>query len=182
MHLALLRGVNVGGKNRAPMADIKRAVENLGFERVSTYINSGNVLFDAGRRSAVAGLTTDIERAIEGAVGFHVDVLVWDLGRLRKLVRSIRDEWVNNDVLRCDVIFLWPDVDDPGIVDDLPRNPEVDEVTYLPGALVWRFERAHAGRSRLNKVVGTPVYRRMSIRNVTTVRTLLQKMEDSAAA
>lgn len=172
MHLALLRGVNVGGKNRAPMADLKRAVEGLGFERVSTYINSGNVLFDSGRRRAVARLTADLEEAIEAAVGFHVDVLLWDERRLRDLVEAIPDEWANDDATRCDVIFLWPDVDDPGIVEDLPKNPEVDRVTYLPGALVWRFDRGHAGRSRMNRLIGRDIYRRMTIRNVTTVRKL----------
>jgi len=176
MHLALLRGVNVGGKNRAPMADIKRAVEDLGFVRVSTYINSGNVLFDAGRRRG-ARLAADIEGAIEGAVGFHVEVLLWDEERLRDLVGAIPDTWVNDDATRCDVIFLWADADDPAIVDDLPLNPEVDRVTYLPGALVWRFDRQHAGRSRMNKLIGRDIYRRMTIRNVTTVRKLLALLD-----
>ena len=46
-YIALLRGINVGGNNMIKMADLKAAFERRGFQRVSTYINSGNVLFDS---------------------------------------------------------------------------------------------------------------------------------------
>ncbi len=52
-------------------------------------------------------------------------------------------------------------------------------MTYLPGALVWRFDRPDAGRSRMNKLIGRDIYRRMTIRNVTTVRKLLALLDQA---
>ena len=62
-YVALLRGINVGGRNKVAMADLREAFEDAGFRAVRTYIQSGNVLFDstAARRS----LETDIERMLE---------------------------------------------------------------------------------------------------------------------
>jgi len=180
MHLALLRGVNVGGRNKVAMADLRRALEQGGFDRVSTYINSGNVMFDPGEREATR-LTAEVEAAIEAASGFHVDVLLWDLERLEGLVSDVPPDWVNDAATRCDVLFLWPDVDDPATLERVARNPEVDEVVYLPGALVWRIDRALVGRSKLRLVIGTDLYRRLTIRNATTVRTLLGLMRGTAS-
>src|SRR5262245_20078849 len=74
-YLALLRGVNVGGKTLIKMADLRKCVEGLGFDGVSTYIASGNVLFESGERDA-ANLATKIERAIEQQFGLPVKVIV----------------------------------------------------------------------------------------------------------
>jgi uncharacterized protein (DUF1697 family) len=63
-YVALLRGINVGGRTLVKMADLKTCFENLGFDRVSTYIASGNVLFDSDEEDA-AKLATTIEGAIE---------------------------------------------------------------------------------------------------------------------
>jgi hypothetical protein len=52
MYLALLRGINVGGKNKVPMAELKACFEELGCENVRTYIASGNVIFESGKSSA----------------------------------------------------------------------------------------------------------------------------------
>ena len=61
-YVALLRGINVGGKTLIKMADLKACFEELGFDQVSTYIASGNVLFDSGRTDA-AKLEAKIGRA-----------------------------------------------------------------------------------------------------------------------
>ena len=50
-YIALLRGVNVGGKNKVAMGDLRVCFESLGFENVTTYINSGNVVFDSPQKS-----------------------------------------------------------------------------------------------------------------------------------
>ena len=57
-YVALLRGINVGGKNLIKMADLKACFEEHGFERVVTYIQSGNVLFESGESSSASRNTT----------------------------------------------------------------------------------------------------------------------------
>jgi len=76
MHMvALLRGINVGGHRKVPMAALCLAAEGAGFKDVKTYIQSGNLVFSAGRLS-VAQTASRLEGAIEQRFGFAVDVIV----------------------------------------------------------------------------------------------------------
>ena len=73
--ISLLRGVNVGGHHKVKMAELQTLYKSLGFEDVRTHINSGNVVFRTAERD-LAGLRERIEKAIEKACGFHVDVIL----------------------------------------------------------------------------------------------------------
>lgn len=169
--MALLRGVNVGGKSTVSMAALAETFRGLGFGDVRTYINSGNVIFSAAATPG-ASLTARIERAIERDIGLPVTVLVLDDAALRSIVAAIPSTWVTDATVRTDILFLWPDVDEPALLERIPRNPEVDEVRYTPGALIWRIDRVNASRSRETRLVGSALYKRMTIRNANTARKL----------
>ena len=153
------------------MASLAETFRGLGFEGVRTYINSGNVIFSAPA-TAETKLAAKIERAIENDTGLPVSVLVLDAAAVRSIVAAIPTSWVTDATVRTDVLFLWPDVDEPGVLERLPRNPEVDDVRYTPGAVIWRIDRANANRSREARLVGTPLYKRLTIRNANTTRKL----------
>ena len=74
-HVALLRGINVGGRNKVPMAELREVVTSLGHTGVSTYIQSGNVLFTTPEADT-AKLASDLEAAITGAFGLWSSVVV----------------------------------------------------------------------------------------------------------
>ena len=74
-YVALLRGVNVAGRNKIPMAALRTAVEDLGYEEVTTYVQSGNVVFTAAAATERA-VVQAVERAIRRAFGLEVPVLV----------------------------------------------------------------------------------------------------------
>lgn len=83
--IALLRGINVGGNRRVPMADLRAALEALGLDAVQTYIVSGNVVFRSRRTDAVA-LTADIEAAIDRRFGFGVAVVLRTAAEMRAVL------------------------------------------------------------------------------------------------
>ena len=170
-YVALLRGVNVGGKGIVSMAALAETFRDLGFEDVRTYLNSGNVIFSA-RPAPESKLSAKIERAIANDTRLPVSVLVLDDSAVRSIVAAIPKTWVTDASVRTDVLFLWPDVDEPAVLDRLQRNPDVDEVRYTKGAVIWRIDRANASRSRETRIVGTPLYKRMTIRNANTTRKL----------
>jgi uncharacterized protein (DUF1697 family) len=68
-HIALLRGINVGGRNRVAMADLREVVLGLGYTDVATYIQSGNVVFTSEEAD-----TAMIAAALEGAIAEHLGV------------------------------------------------------------------------------------------------------------
>jgi uncharacterized protein (DUF1697 family) len=105
VYVALLRGINVGGKGMVPMARLKAIFEALGLKDVQTYINSGNVIFKSPQSNSSA-LTKRIEAAIKKDVGLTVRVLLRDLPQMKYLVAGIPRSWVNDGQMKCDVMFL----------------------------------------------------------------------------
>jgi uncharacterized protein (DUF1697 family) len=176
-YLALLRGVNVGGNNKVPMKELKAVFEAAGMSSVRTYINSGNVIFNADAPDR-ARLVQIIEEAIEARFGFPVRILLRDAGQIRDLIQALPSHWKNNETTKCDVLFLWDEADDPSVLERLNLDPEIDDARYFPGAVAVCVERKDATRSRLIRVVGTPLYQQMTIRNCNTARKLLELMED----
>src|SRR5260370_20541198 len=170
-YVAFLRGVNVGGKGIVSMAAIKEALVALGLTDVRTYINSGNVIFST-RASDAQRLTARIEKALEQHTGMAIKVLLLDHKTLKKMVDAIPRKWVDDKTMRTYVLLLWKELDDRGILDRLPIKPGVDELKYTPGAIVWRVDRENVSRSQMNRIVGTPLYKKVTIRSANTMRKL----------
>lgn len=176
VYVALLRGINVGGKNKVDMKQLKAAFEDAGMTSVRTYINSGNVIFSSSSRSR-ARLTEVLEDAIDRTFGFGVGVLVRDLTSMRAIVKALPGTWVNDATMKCDVMFLWDDVARASVVKELSIKPEIEDLKYVAGALIWRVDRNSVTRSGQMKLIRTPLYKRITIRNCNTTRKLLELME-----
>lgn len=170
-YVAFLRAVNVGGKGLVSMTAIKDALIRLGLSDVHTYIASGNVIFSTSA-SDPEQLAVRIEKALEQHAGVAIKVLVLDHQVLAKIVQSIPRHWVDDKTMRTYVLLLWQELDDPAILDRLPSKPGVDELVYTPGAVVWRVEREKLGQSHMNRIVGTPLYKKVTIRSANTMRKL----------
>ncbi|HVF53713.1 MAG TPA: DUF1697 domain-containing protein [Actinomycetota bacterium] len=176
VYVALLRGINVGGKNKVDMKQLKAAFEDVGMTSVRTYINSGNVIFSSTVRSRTR-LAEALEGVIEKTFGFKVAVLVRDLKSMKAVVKALPKTWVNDATMKCDVMFLWDDVAKASVVEELTIKPDIEDVKYVSGALLWRVDKKNVTRSGLMKLAGTPLYKRMTIRNCNTTRKLLELME-----
>jgi uncharacterized protein (DUF1697 family) len=163
--------VNVGGKSIVSMAAIKEALVALGLSEVRTYINSGNVIFST-RASNAQRLTARIEKALEQHTGMAIKLLVMDHRGLKKIVAAIPRKWVDDKTMRTYVLLLWKELDDRKILDRLPTKPGIDELRYTPGAVVWRVDRENVGRSQMNRIIGTPLYKKITIRSANTMRKL----------
>jgi uncharacterized protein (DUF1697 family) len=86
-HVALLRGINVGGRNKVPMADLREVVTSLGHTGVSTYIQSGNVLFSTADTDH-AKLAAALESAIEDRFGIWSSVVVLSRDELAQVLAA----------------------------------------------------------------------------------------------
>ena len=179
IYVALLRGINVGGKKRVDMKQLKAVFEESGFTSVRTYINSGNVIFSATRRSQ-GELAAVLEDVIEAHFGFRVKVLVRDLKNIRTVVKALPPA-VDKEDVKCDVMFLWDEVARPSVLKQFQPKPEIDDVRYAGKAVIWCVDVKNVTRSGLMKIAGTVLYKKMTIRNVNTTRKLLVLMEDAPA-
>lgn len=175
-YVALLRGINVGGKNIVSMQQLRAAVEQAGMKNVSTYINSGNVLFeDSGH--TVTELKEIIEKTIESTFSIPVTVMIRSQKDIQAITKTLPDTWVNDDTMKCDVIFLGSDIDSSDVLEKISVREGVDTVKYVPGALLWAIDRKNVTKSHLTKLVGTSVYKQMTVRNSNTLRKLATLIE-----
>jgi uncharacterized protein (DUF1697 family) len=168
--VALLRGINVGGNKKISMPELKTTFESLGFVNVSTYINSGNIIFETATRPDVSTIETTLQKSF----GFSVKILIRDQQNIQNLVKKIPSDWQNNSDQRTDVLFLWDEYCNPKTVDLIKINPTVDHLEYISGTIVWNFDRINYSKSAMHKFIGTTVYKNMTARNINTVRKLAQ--------
>ena len=84
-YIALLRGINVGGHKKLKMADLKLMMEDMGFQNVSTYIQSGNVVFSSEDADGLEGL---ISKEIEGRFGWEVPVMVKTADAIAQILKD----------------------------------------------------------------------------------------------
>ncbi len=169
-YVALLRGINVGKGCRVPMKTLKALLEGLGLGDVVTYLNSGNVVFDADL--GASQLTQLIEHELERTFGENIPTLVKTSSEVVAIAESIPSEWGSNDEEQTYVAYLFSDVDEPGLVSELPVKRQFMSIFYTPGAIVWNIKRADYNRSQITKIVGHSAYARMTTRNVNTARKL----------
>ncbi len=175
VYVALLRGINVGGKNKVDMAQLRAVFEEAGMTDVRTYINSGNVIFSSTTR-AKAKLAQILEESIAAHFGLDIPVLLRDKKSMQTIGQAIPRAWTNDKAMKCDVMFLWTDVARPSVLKQVQIKPGIDDVRYAAGALIWGVDREKVTRSGLMRLAGTPLYKRMTIRNCNTTRKLIELM------
>ena len=166
--VALLRGVNVGGKAAVDMRRLKATFERIGLTDARTFINSGNVVFTSTGADR-SRLRRRIEQAIAADFDLPVPVLLRDTAEMQAVVEALPEGWRNDGEHKCDVFFC-DDFASPDCIDLLPFTPGLEEARFVPGAVLCRIPKARLARSKVNRIVGTDLYKRMTIRNCNTTR------------
>jgi len=174
-YLALLRGINVGGKNLIPMPELREAFEELGLDDVSTYIATGNVLFRAPRTRA-AELAARLEKGLSKRFGIDLRVILLTAKQVEAVIEEAPKGFgAKGD--RCDVIFLRKPLTVKTALATVELKEGVDNV--WSGRRVLYFSRLEERRtsSRMNRIVGKPEYQNMSIRSWGTAKKLGELMQ-----
>ncbi|MBP9820397.1 DUF1697 domain-containing protein [Candidatus Woesebacteria bacterium] len=174
-YIVLLRGINVGGKNKMPMVDLKKCLEELGFTEVVTYIASGNVILKSQKKPAK--IQSQIEKALPKQ--FQIDsklikVLVLTDSQLKTVVSQKPGRFGEQpEKYHSDVIFLINLSLTQALSVFDPRK-DIDKIWPGEGVIYSQRLSSQRSKSRLNKIVGTTAYKNMTIRNWNTVTKLLE--------
>lgn len=175
VYVALLRGINVGGKNKIDMKQLKKVFEDTGLKAVVTYINSGNIIFNDAEHTKTE-LKALIEQAINTAFHLDIKVLIRSLSDFDLMMESLPESWNNDEEMKGDVLFLEDEIDNEKLQAGLAAIPRIDTVIFTPGAILWSVARENVTRSGLMKVAGSSLYKSMTVRNVNTARKLYEIM------
>jgi uncharacterized protein (DUF1697 family) len=145
--VALFRGVNVGGKNKLPMKDLAALMENMGLQNVSTYIQSGNVVFQADD-SGDSGLATKIQDAILERFGFSPELIIVDKATIEKAISENPFRAAESEPNRVHLMFLSKVPSDPD-VETLERIRGPNERFVLKRKVFYLHTPDGIGRSKL---------------------------------
>ena len=133
-YILLLRGINVGGKNKVSMRDLKASLEDLGYQNVVTYINSGNVIFDTDD-----DLTTVKENIaiMLGCFPFTIKYVILTKDEYLDEVSNL-PEWWHQPLARTDVLFYTDDVDPEDVKNRISQMLLHDEIVHFgKKAVFW---------------------------------------------
>ncbi len=172
-HVALLRGINVGGRKLVPMADLRALASGLGYGDVSTYIASGNLLFTSPKADAEAA--DELSAAIDERFGFAVDVVV----AARELVRRAAQEhpFADGDPRRVHVGFSSVEVTD-AVLDRLRAVARPSERVAASGTLLFcDFADGVAGSKMAVRLSTALKPGFTTARNLLTTRMLLTLLD-----
>ena len=176
-YAALLRGINVGGRNAVAMADLREAFEAGGYHAVSTYIQSGNVLFESDAPSA--SFEDNLEAMLERRFGVPLVVVLRSHRQLRNVVDRAPDGFGEEpDTYHSDVMFLKAPLSSAQAMRVIELRDEVDQAWAGPGVLYFARLSERRAQSQLSRIVGTPEYQRMTIRSWTTTTRLLGLLDE----
>jgi uncharacterized protein (DUF1697 family) len=175
-YVALLRGINVGGNNLIKMAALKSCLEAHGLDNVATFIASGNVLFDS--KAAARTLVDEIEALLSKTFRYQASIVLRSEKQLRAVVEQAPAGFGRQpDKYRYNVFFLKEPLKAAAAAGSVPTRQGIDEVEAGPGVLYVSMLISKASQSRLSKVISSPIYPRLTIRNWNTTTKLLALMQ-----
>jgi len=169
-YIALLRGINVGGNRKVEMKRLKALFESLGYKNVSTYLNSGNVIFESNKEQG--DIQKDIQKNLKREFGCEIQTLIKSEKEIKRIAKAIPEEWKNDTEQKTDVAYLFEEIDFKETIDVLPIKKEFIEIKYIKGAIIWNIKRENINKSQLTKIISHKVYQLMTVRNVNTARKL----------
>lgn len=174
-YLVLLRGVNVGGKNKVSMAELKVHLSKAGFQDTSTYINSGNVFVSSDQPAKM--VARKVEEVLQQ--NFTLDtglikVRAFDLPIMETIVtKAPHDFGTQPSTYHSDVLFPLDGTTSADIMAITETNPDVDTAWEANGVVYYQRVSALRTRSRLSKIIDKPVYKEITIRSWNTTIKLL---------
>lgn len=172
-YIALLRGVNVGGKNQLSMRELKDAFLQHGFSDVSTYINSGNIIFSS-ESTDEAELKAVCESFIESRFGIKSPVFIISANDLADALRQAPAWWNADAESKHNAIFVLP----PAAVEEVyaqveGTKPAHEKAACFGRVIFWAAPGATFSRARLSQVAGSFSRSGITIRNANTTLKLL---------
>lgn len=177
-YVALLRGVNVGGNNKVPMAELKEAFAEYGFADVSTYINSGNILFSSDNDNILA-LQEACETIIANRFGLQIRVAVFSAWEMAEALAAAPAWWGVDADAKHNTIFVRRPVSAEEICARAGEiRPEYERLSHHGNVIFWSAPLATLTRTRWIRLASTPAYSDVTVRNANTMKKLVRLLTE----
>jgi len=173
-YIAFLRGINVGGKNKISMSELKELFEQSGFDDVVTYINSGNVIFPSDNMDEKK-LKEECELLIASKFQLNIPVAIISANDLLAAIDHEPSWWGQDKESRHNAILIIPPTTVKEVFEEVGGiKPEYEKVDHYGRVVFWSAPIKTFSRTRWSKIVGSSVYNSITIRNANTFKKVLQ--------
>ncbi len=168
-YIALLRGINVSGKNKILMKDLQLLLEKLNFENVKTYIQSGNVVFEYPSETCDV-LAQKIEAAIKKTFDLDVPVLVLEKTKLEKILIEAPNKKENEEIY---FTLLEKNISKEAILECQNKAPKTADYFEVKENVVYVFCKNGYGNTKLTN---TFFEKKLNVKATTRNRNTLERL------
>lgn len=176
-YVALLRGLNVGGRNPVDMGALAECLRDAGYGDVRTHLQSGNVLFTA-KRTSDGKLEDAIEHVLQQRFAIAIPTIVRSRDDFAATIAAAPDDH-GSEKLRSEVFFLKAPLTVESVLAEMPELREgVDSIAPGPGAIYFSRVRAQATKTRIQRLMGMPIFQQMTVRSWRTATRLLELLDE----
>lgn len=175
-YVAFLRGINISGKNKVPMAELKKAFEELGFREVKTYLNSGNVIFSSDDEN-IGSLTSRIETMIKEQFALDIPTFITSKEDLEDILKHAPDWWGDeNKEIYDNLIFIMPPATVAEVWGEIGEPREgLEKIKDYKAAIFWSFSRKDYQKTNWwPKTANANISNKLTIRTANTVRKIVE--------
>lgn len=171
-YIALLRGINISGKNKISMSELKEGFAELGFAEITTCLNSGNIIFSSAINDKNI-LSNKIELMLKDRFDLDIPVYIVLQAELKELLDNAPDWWGDdNKEIYDNLIFIMPPLSYEEFYDAI-GNPkaEYEKVHNYKNAIFWSFSRKDYQKTNWwRETASSKISGRITIRTANTVR------------
>lgn len=174
-YIALLRGINISGKNKVSMAELKQGFENLNYAEVKTYLNSGNVVFSSDEADTIK-TTRRIEEMIKNQFRLDIPVFVISKEELEDILHHAPDWWGDESKEIYDnLIFIMPPATFKDVYNEIGEPKEgLEKIEEYKETVFWSFSRKDYQKTNWwSKTASANISSKLTIRTANTVRKIV---------
>lgn len=174
-YIALLRGINISGKNKIAMSDLKKEFTNLGYKEVITYLNTGNVVFESEIDDKNL-IKNNIQSMIKDKFDFNIPTYVITSQELEELISYSPNWWENdNKEIYDNIIFIIPPTTYNEVFNEIGFPNEYEKIQEYKNSIFWSFDLKNYRKSNWwNKTASTNISDKITIRTANTMKKVLE--------
>lgn len=175
-YIALLRGINISGKNKISMNELKAGLEKIGFENVSTYLNSGNAIFQSEIDNKEV-IKENIQRMIKERFNLEIPVYVTTAPELEDILKHTPEWWgTNNKEIYDNMIFIIPPTKYEEVYNTIGEPKEnLEKIQEYNNIIFWSYKlKEYRKTNWWPKTAGTSISDKITIRTANTMRKVLE--------
>lgn len=173
-YIVLLRGINISGKNKIPMKELKEELQHFGYQKVMTYLNSGNIIVESDAKKDI--IRKDFHLIIKQKFLLDIPIFLISQQELEDLLKHHPSWWGTDDKEIYDnLIFVIPPTTSEEIFDVVGSPNEFEKVEEYKNNIFWSYQLKNYQKTNWwSKTASTSIHKQITIRSANTMKKILE--------